>query len=86
MNTLHDYCMKWGLTVNQKKTKVVIFTNARKYRTDARKFTMGKMDIEIVESYTYLGVTFHRHGTFKIAINELRKKALRALYGMRRQY
>ena len=40
--------------------------------------------VEVVDKYCYLGIVFDRSGNFKTAINELRKKSLRALFGLKR--
>lgn len=56
LNLLFEYCAKYELTVNLKKTNVIVFRNARsRIRTD-EKWTYGGVPIEIVEVYTYLGV------------------------------
>ena len=84
MNALFRYCNEWGLSVNHTKTKIVIFSNENKYPNNLYSFNLGPDKIDIVESYTYLGITFNRKGKFDTAINELRKKSLKALYGMLR--
>ena len=47
-------------------------------------FTLGEEIVEHTSSYCYLGIVFDENGSFKTAINELRKKSLRALFGMRK--
>ena len=79
MNALDHYCNEWGLSVNHSKTKIFIFSNENKYPNNTYSFNIGPDKIDIVESYT-----FHRKGKLDIAINELRKKSLKALYGMMR--
>ena len=36
------------------------------------------------DTYCYLGVVFHSNGNFKLALNELRCKAVRAVFGLKR--
>ena len=82
INILNDYCIKWGLSVNIKKTKIMIFgTNSR---SKIQNFTIGKQNIEQVDKYCYLGVVIHKNGNFTTAVNELRKKALRGLFGLKK--
>ena len=38
----------------------------------------------MADSYCYLGIVLHQDGSFKLATNQLRKKALRALFGLKR--
>lgn len=82
LDILNQYCKKWGLEVNLKKTKCMRFGQYKPSVT--HKFTIGADEIEEVDEYCYLGVIFHRNGSFKPASNELRKKALRGLYGLKR--
>ena len=83
ITSLLQFCNKWGLLINIKKTKVVIFERSKIPIYDC-VFNLGNEIIEIVSSYCYLGIVFDRNGAFKTATNELRKKALRAQFGLRR--
>ena len=47
-------------------------------------FKLGSLDIIPVKRYCYLGIQFSLNGSFKQAIDELRKKALRSFFSMRR--
>ena len=82
ITALHQFCNKWGLSINIKKTKIVIFQQ-RKQSDDTCICYLGDDLIETVSSYCYLGIVFDSNGTFKTATNELRKKSLRAQFGMR---
>jgi hypothetical protein len=55
LDVLHTFCNRWKLKININKTKVIIF-NAKK--TNKFKFTIEGEEIGIVNSYTYLGITF----------------------------
>ena len=81
LNRLADYCTKWQLNINVKKTKVIIFNkgglNISKYT-----FTFKGNTIEIVDKYCYLGVVFNRSGSFKDAIMNLRGKCLKAYFSL----
>ena len=82
INILQQFCNKWGLTVNLKKTKVLTFHCGRKSKS-VDTFYLGGDLIESVKSYCYLGIVFHENGSFKVALSELRKKALRALFSFK---
>ena len=62
LDRLYDYCSAWGLQINRDKTKVIIFT-----RTDPKLrlfFKCGDDIIETTDSYKYLGIIFHKRGSF----------------------
>ena len=55
LNSFQNYCNNWNLSVNVKKTKVIVFGS----RNNANfNFTLGANKLEIVDTYHYLGVTF----------------------------
>ena len=60
LNKLSSFCDKYCLTVNLKKTKVVIFY--KNARLSKLKFTYKGMEIEHSLSYKYLGVLFNACG------------------------
>ena len=72
-----------ALLINIKKTKIVCF-RPMKTRSQFESFFLEEELIENVKSYCYLGIVFHENCSFKVAENELRKKALRALFGLKR--
>ena len=57
IDVLGMYCDRWKLTVNCKKTKVVIFRKGGRLPKDL-KFTYNGLELEIVNKFTYLGVVF----------------------------
>ena len=72
-----DYCKMWKLNINFEKTKIVIF-GAR--NTDRYSFKMNGINIEIVKSYTYLGVTMSSNGSFLNARKSIYQKANKAMH------
>ena len=78
---MHIYCEKWDLTINMKKTKIITFN---KRTQNEFVFKIGNNTVEHAKTYCYLGVVFHSNGNFKSALNDLRGKALRALFGLKR--
>jgi hypothetical protein len=49
LDKLHKYCEVWGLQVNIKKTKSMIFNNTGRF--DPIKFTCNKNIVENVRKY-----------------------------------
>ena len=81
LNSLHAYCNKWKLTVNVKKTKVVIFS--RGIVRVAPAFVYGNQHVEIVREYTYLGIVFYANGKFDAAIAQRIDQATLALNALK---
>ena len=61
LNAYSDYCKEWKLTVNIKKSKVVIFAKGRQARYS---FSLNDQTLDIENDYKYLGVLFSRNGSF----------------------
>ncbi len=61
LNKLNIYCKTWRLKLNIKKTKVMIFSN--RCQEEGQNFTFGTEKIAIVDSYTYLEITFTKKGS-----------------------
>ena len=75
---LESYCDKWRLTVNIKKTKIMIFRKGR-LRQNISFFYKGEK-LEIVEKFTYLGIVFTTGGSFNNAFETLSGQAIKALH------
>ena len=71
------------LSINTKKTKVVIFQKRDKKYTESI-FNIDKQAIEIVQNYTFLGTLISSTGNFKLALDQLKEKALHALFSLRK--
>ena len=78
LNCLKSYCDKWSLTVNVEKTKVMIFRKKGVLKEDYTWTYQGE-NIEMVESFSYLGLVFSCRGSFVQATYELKGKALRSM-------
>ena len=74
------YCHKWGLSINEKKTKVVIFSRG-KVKTQFL-FTIGNIDIGTTSDYCYLGLLFNFNGKFSKAIDDRITLARKAMFGL----
>ena len=70
------YCNQWKLNVNIAKTKVVIFGARKKPKV---QFNIGNQEIEIVDSYKYLGVLFTQTCSFLRARKHIVQQAKKAM-------
>ena len=74
LKKLEDYCYKWQLSVNVKKTKVMTFQKS--YSPTSHLYYKNVPLIETKE-YNCLGNVIDYKGNFKRAIQELTKKGLK---------
>ena len=61
----------------------MIFQKRAKKYTESI-FNIDKQAIEIVQNYTYLGTLISSTGNFKLALDQLKEKALHALFSLRK--
>ena len=73
---LQKYSTEWGLRVNTNKTKICIFENRRSQQNQLWYYD-GE-PLEIVDSFCYLGIKFHKNGYLEPGINALSEQALTA--------
>ena len=78
LNKLQVYCNNWGLEVNIKKTKTLIFNNTGKLIP--KQFYLNNVPLDNEKTYSYLGVNFNINGNFTDAKQELYNKGLKALF------
>ena len=79
IDVLGMYCDRWKLTVNCKKTKVVIFRKGGRLPKDL-KFTYKGLELEIVNKFTYLGVVFTSGGSCFETQKTLAGQAMKAIF------
>ena len=84
INKLFVYCQEWNLSVNIKKTKVVIFEKTKS--NNEIVFHYGDNELDTVDSYVYLGINIENNGTLKPAMESLYNQAIRAVFGMKSMY
>ena len=71
-------CEERGLNVNVAKTKILIFHNNHPSNPETPKFTYMNQPIEVVQDFTYLGVTFCECGKFHKHIKNIKTKCAAA--------
>lgn len=72
LDILYEYTSKWHLTVNVAKTKIVVFRNGGKLHTNEQWTYNGQL-LDIVDSFTYLGVIFKYNCKFLETEKKLNK-------------
>ncbi len=82
LSVLSNFSKKWSLTVNVKKSKILIF-NKKKISCDS--FHVNGQSLDIVRSYKYLGVEISSSGSFHTGINDLSNKALKCSFLLKRK-
>ena len=83
LSHFENYCDFWKLKVNTNKTKVVIFSK-RKVKSNPN-FRIHDQTIEIVDSYSYLGILFNYNGSFGNARKKLVEQSQKSLYALYRK-
>lgn len=78
LNLLETYCSENKLEVNCNKTKIVIFHKSPK-KKKINSFHFKDTTIEIVNSYTYLGIPFSFSAKFQISASNSISKARSAV-------
>ena len=78
LNYLEMFCTKWNLNVNIDKTKIVVLRKGGILNRN-EKWTHSGEEIEIVNSFNYLGIVLTSGGAFVKATNTLAGKALEAM-------
>ena len=84
LNKLFKFCNDWGLEINELKTQIIIFGTDKNKNTNNPDFKLGEKSIKIVESYCYLGIILKSSGELRTAQQNLKDKAFRAFFGLKR--
>lgn len=80
LKVFENYCKMWKLSVNIGKTKVMVFSK-RKSKMDF-DFKLDGTSLEIVDSYTYLGLLLNYNGSFVCAKKKLVEQSQKALFAV----
>ena len=81
MSLLNDFCLKWNLQINTKKTKTMVFNRGNKL-CNTNIFINGNL-IKCVKEFKYLGFTIGaKNCNFLSTIKDLKTKADRAIFAL----
>ena len=73
LNIYADYCEFWRLTLNQQKSKVLIFS---KGKLPNYSFELNNSTLEIVKEYKYLGILFSKNNSFLATKKQIAEQVL----------
>jgi len=82
IDKLYDYCNKWKLIVNIRKSNVMIFNKSGRMLKNYT-FKYGDVTLDLTNEYCYLGIIFVPSGSFTKAMNQLKDKANKAYFKIR---
>ena len=80
LNIFQLYCKQWRLEVNVNKSKIIIFSK-RKSRSNF-EFKLQHETIEVVDSFSYLGIFFKYNGCFSESRKKLVNQAHTSLFSI----
>lgn len=83
LDAFEEYCLKWKLTVNTEKTKIVIFGQGR--RKSNLNFMFNRKEIEVLKEYKYLGVLLGQSGSFQISKKYIAEQGNKAMFSLLRK-
>ena len=78
IDQLHVYCQKWGIEVNSSKTKVMVFRKRGGIKQE-EKWSYDGANLEVVDTFNYLGNVFSYNGNFSHHYEYISGKSLKAL-------
>ena len=79
LDNLQAYCQKWKLTVNNKKTNIMLMEK-RQSPAQMHRFSLKKEPLEICKLCPYLGTIITNNGNFKVNVQKLCTSAKGAMY------
>ena len=79
LNTVYEYSQHWKLTVNINKTKIMIFRSGGILPKNL-VFTYGGKELDFVDDFKYLGISFTAGGAFTHAMYTLAGQAGKAIF------
>ena len=83
LNLLSTYCQRWKLALNTSKTKVMIFRRGGILPRNLKFFYNG-VELEIVSTFSYLGIIFSSGGSFSNTQITLVGQAQKAIFKLNR--
>ena len=80
--SLKEYCDKWSLTINTKKTQVMAMASQNAIIPED-KILYGNTELKWVKSYKYLGIEIHNSGNMTTSTENLCNRAWKAVFKMK---
>ena len=85
LNCINEWCEKWSMSVNLKKTQTVHYRKPTMEHTDTKLY-FGNNEIKFVQFYKYLGVYFDEYLNFDKHKDEVSQSGFRALGSLIQKY
>ena len=67
------------MTVNQKKSKEMIFSKIFTQKSKAHIFTLNNNKLDVVQEFTYLGVKLSKHWKLQYKLNTVKREGTTCL-------
>lgn len=83
LHAMFLYCESWDLQVNPSKTKITSFINKKLHDVPSFKYNGHNLDVE--DSFVYLGTLFYSNGRFLKNNKRLLEQARKAMYSVFRK-
>ena len=80
IDSLYQYSLKWGLKINESKTKICIFEKRRS--NSHPSFYINGTEVETVDTFCYLGIHFYYTGNITRSIKLQVNKAWQAYFNL----
>ena len=84
LKALENFCVRWGIEINELKTQTVIFGDKFLINNESPSLFLNNNPLKVVDSYCYLGIILHKTGSVSFTQNDLKDKAMRAFFGLKR--
>ena len=80
LDSVHEYCTLYNLTVNTSKAKIMVFSRGKVKRYPI--FSYGDDIIEVVSDYVYLGATMNYNNEFVKAMRKQLDQGQKSQFSM----
>ena len=85
LNVLSKFCSKFGMKVNLRKSKIMVFRKGGPLKQN-EKWSYNGENVEVVSYYKYLGLVFSSRLKWSAAAKALAAQANKALFSIKRLY
>ena len=84
LDQLFAFGLEWGLSVNIKKTAVLVINKSGRLLKESTGFFYGNTRITSERECCYLGLTFSLSGSMATSQKKLRQKAMRSYFSLKK--
>jgi hypothetical protein len=81
IDELHRWSQQRGLSIHEGKTKVIKFRRGGRLAAHD-KFYLNGVQLQVTNSYEYLGITMQTTLSFSVHVSEVSSKAVKAMHGI----